>query len=161
MKKISLVLCVVVAGFLFLAAGCSKDSEPSKAFIAFNDALIAKEWETVWDMLSSRTQGAFAEEGYKRMREVIEAMPPELRKKKVEGLELTHDQLYDMKPKQFFLFIMKKTEASQAFVKAAVKPEIKKAEVEGDKATLFLKGKNEYVCLIKEDGKWKIDFEAD
>ena len=156
--SVLIVACLFSFDALF---GCKKDDAPSKAFFSFNEALNQKNWEKVWSMISSKSKKAFAEEGYKRMREIIEAMPPEMRKKKIESLDLTHDQLLDMSPKNFFLYVMEKTEKSQDFFKVPSNPEIGKTKIKGNKAVLYIKGKNEYVNMINENGEWKIEFEED
>ncbi len=162
MRILSFVF-VFAALFCLSAAlcGCEKDSAPSRAFNEFNESLEKKDWKKVWSMLSSGSRKAFSEEGYKRMREIIEAMPTEIRKKKVEDLGVTNDELYNMSPEAFFVFIMKKTEASQTFLKTPAPVDVGKVVVDGDKAVLYVKGKSEYVNMILEDGKWKVDFEAD
>ncbi len=152
------LLCVT---FIVLGCGCKKDEAPMKSFRSFNTALKQKNWEEVWDLLSLKSKKAFAEEGYKRMKEIIESMPPEMRKKKVDSLDVTHAQLLDMEPKQFFLYVMKKTESSQDFFSEELDPEISKTIINGDKAVLYIKGKNEYVNMVLENGVWKIEFEEE
>lgn len=152
-----IVLC---CAFVF-TAGCQNDSAPKNAFMAFNEALNNKNWETVWKMLSSNSQKAFAEEGYKRMHEIIEAMPPEMRKKKPESLGVTYNELLDMSPEKFFLYVMKKTEKSQDFFNVPMNPEISKVKIKDNKAVLFIKGKNEYVNMVLENNEWKIEFEEE
>lgn len=159
MNKIVIsVFCILTAIFLF---GCEKQNAPIQAFNDFNKSVNAKDWQKVWSMLSSKSQKAFASEGYKRMCELIEAMPPEIRKKKVDSLNVTNDELLKMSPEQFFIYVMKQTEESQDFFKVPLSVEIANSEVKDDKAVLYVKGKNEYVLMVKENGEWKMEFEEE
>ena len=84
-----------------------------------------------------------------------------MRKKKPELLGVTYNELLDMTPEKFFLYVMKKTEKSQDFFNVPMSPEISKVKIKDNKAVLFIKGKNEYVNMVLENNEWKIEFEEE
>ncbi len=110
-------------------------------------------------MLSQKTQKAFVDEGYTRMKETITNMPPDMKKEKIPELGVTWEELLKIKPKDFFVLIMKKTNASKEFVKNSANEGIERISVKNNVAKLKIKDKNEVATMVLEDGKWKIEFE--
>jgi len=113
----------------------------------------------MWDMLSKRSKKAFEDEGYKKMKEFVENMPPDLKKQKLSDLGVTPEELIKMNAKDFFILIMQKTDASKEFVKGSTNDEVEKMQIKDRIAKLKLKGKNEVATMVLEDGAWKIEFE--
>jgi len=150
---------------LFLAAliigGCTTGSSPRTAFGEFTKAMREGKWDTVWEMLSAKTQKSFEDEGYKKMKEIIEAMPSDLKKEKVAELGVTHTQLLKMNPREFFVLVMQKTNASKEFLKDSANDEVEKVQIKNGKAKLKIKGKNEVATMVIEKGDWKVEFEDD
>jgi hypothetical protein len=146
---------------LLIFAGCTSGPSPKTAFGEFTKAMREGKWESVWDMLSTKTRKSFEEEGYKKMKEVIEAMPADLKKEKVAELGVTHEQLLTLGAKEFFVLIMQKTNASKEFRKDSGKDEVEKMQIKNQKAKLKIKGKNEVATMVMEDGNWKVEFEDD
>ena len=147
------------------------------AFVEFTSALNEKKWQNVWDGLSKKSQDAFTKEGYKRMQEIIEAMPPELRNKKIESLNLTNNDILKMPADKFFIFVMEKTQDSQEFSELALSGEVssvlitpvttdsvtankeKSSPSVTERAVIKLKDKLEEAVMVKQDGVWKMEFE--
>ncbi|MDQ7825272.1 MAG: hypothetical protein RDV48_20900 [Candidatus Eremiobacteraeota bacterium] len=151
------VLVLITATFW----GCGNQSAPKKAFLEFTSAMREGNWDTVWDMLSEKSQKAFEEEGYKKMKEILDTMPSDLKKQKITELGVTNGELQKMSAKDFFKLIMKKTDASKEFMKNAGGDQVEKAQVQENKARLKIKGKNEVAVMVCEKGKWKMEFEED
>ena len=179
--KIFITLFVLIFVFSF---GCTskKKEDPEnkeiiKAFTSFTNALNQKNWQVVWDSLSEKSQNAFSKEGYKRMQEIVEAMPPEIRKKKIDSLGITNNDFLSMTPDKFFIFVMEQTQDSQEFSSiplsgevssVLITPVIPKNESPNNeepsnnitaRAVLKLKDNMEEAVMVKQNGIWKIEFE--
>lgn len=145
--------------FVFLLAGCRQDDAPKTAFAEFNRNLTDKNWVQVWDGISSKSRKAFEEDGFRRTKDIIETMPPETRKEKIETLGITHNELLDMSARDFFVLVMEKTESSQDF-SALASAEVASVKItDGGRAVLKLKNSNEAAHMVLEDGRWKVEFE--
>jgi len=172
--SVILVLLVVLG---ISACKSSKKENPEEAavksaFASFTSALNEKNWQKVWDGLSQKSQNAFMHEGYKRMQEIIEAMPPEVRKKKIESLGLTNNDILKMPPDKFFIFVMEQTQNSQEFSDLPLSGEVasvaitpapvnagkSKSEI-SERAVLKLKEQPEEAVMVKQGGIWKMEFE--
>lgn len=156
--KLFLRIAILITIFAFVA-GCGKTSAPKTAFLQFNSAVKAANWSAVWDMLSKKTQKAFEEEGYKKMKEIIKTMPKDVKKEKIPELGVTNEELMKLSPKDFFILILQKTNASKEFVKNAGGDEVEKVHIKDNVAKLKIKNKNEVATMVLEDGKWKMEFE--
>jgi len=144
-----------------ISGGCTTGPSPRAVFGDFTKAMRDGKWDTVWEMLSAKSRKSFEDEGYKKMKEIIEAMPADLKKEKVAELGVTHEQLLKMSPRQFFVLIMQKTNASKEFLKDSSRDEVEKVQVKNGKAKLKIRGKNEVATMVLEKGNWKIEFEED
>jgi hypothetical protein len=164
-RRIAMKLRIFVVINLFLVAliigGCTTGFSPRTAFGEFTKAMREGKWDTVWEMLSSKTQKSFEDEGYKKMKEIIEAMPSDMKKEKVAELGVTHTQLLKMNPREFFVLVMQKTNASKEFFKDSANDEVEKVQIKNGKAKLKIKGKNEVATMVMEKGNWKVEFEDD
>jgi hypothetical protein len=157
MKKITLFLCLL---FLFAYfTGCTSRPSPKTAFSSFTKAMKDGNWSGVWDSLSKRSKKAFEDEGYKKMKEIVENMPPDLKKEKVSDLGVTYEELIKMNAKDFFILIMEKTNASKEFAKGSGNDEVERVQIKDTIAKLKIRGKNEVATMVLEDGAWKIEFE--
>jgi hypothetical protein len=157
MKRAAALLAIL----LVIATGCSTQPSPKTAFKQFSSAMIQGNWAAVWDMLSKKSQKSFEEEGYKKMKETLETLPPDLKKDKIAELGVTNEELLKMNVKDFFILIMKKTDASKEFVKSGGKDEVERVQMGRNKAKLKIRGKNEVATMVLEGGAWKMEFEED
>jgi len=157
MKRAAALLAIL----LVIATGCSTQPSPKTAFKQFSSAMIQGNWAAVWDMLSKKSQKSFEEEGYKKMKETLETLPPDLKKDKIAELGVTNEELLKMNVKDFFILIMKKTDASKEFVKSGGKDEVERVQIGRNKAKLKIRGKNEVATMVLEGGAWKMEFEED
>jgi len=157
MKRAAALLAIL----LFIATGCSTQPSPKTAFKQFSSAMSQGNWAAVWDMLSKKSQKSFEEEGYKKMKETLETLPPDLKKDKIAELGVTNEELLKMNVKDFFILIMKKTDASKEFVKSGGKDEVERVQIGRNKAKLKIRGKNEVATMVMEGGAWKMEFEED
>lgn len=161
MRKILLPILILA---IFLA-GChkttsSQESNVRESFNAVVNSLNGKQWSGFWSLLSQKSQKAFADSGYKRMKEIVNAMPPELRKKKIEHLNKTYNDFVDMSAKDFFIYIMTNTEASQTFSTVPLAPEILSIKFPTEnRAEISLKNTQERAIMVREGDDWKIEFE--
>jgi len=151
----------MLAVLLIITMGCSTQPSPKKAFKQFSAAMGQGDWSTVWDMLSKKSQKSFEDEGYKKMKETLETLPPDLKKERIAELGVTNEELMKMNVKDFFMLIMKKTDASKEFVKSGGKDEVERVQTGRNKARLKIKGKNEVATMVMEGGAWKMEFEED
>ncbi len=151
----------ILAVLLFITMGCSTQPSPKTAFRQFSTAMSQGNWATVWDMLSKKSQKSFEEEGYKKMKETLQTLPSDLKKDKIAELGVTNEELLKMNVKDFFILIMKKTDASKEFVKSSGKDEVERVQTGHNKARLKIKGKNEVATMVMEGGAWKMEFEED
>ncbi|MHC9540821.1 MAG: hypothetical protein AB9903_15060 [Vulcanimicrobiota bacterium] len=151
----------LLAVLLIITVGCSTQPSPKKAFKQFSTAMSQGDWSTVWDMLTKKSQKSFEDEGYKKIKDTIEALPPDLKKDKIVELGVTNEELMKMNVKDFFILIMKKTDASKEFVKSGGKDEVERVQLRRNKAKLKIKGKNEVATMVMEGGAWKMEFEED
>ncbi len=164
MKKISILIISLVFVSFFTGCAPKEDSEKTaviKAFNEFTSSLNQKKWTQVWEMLSSKSKKAFEKEGYKRMQEILEAMPPEIRKKRINSLGVTQNELLKMPPEKFFVFVMEKTQDSQEFASMPLSVEVSSVEIKENKAVLKLKDNLEKAIMVKEGEQWKMEFEED
>jgi hypothetical protein len=157
MRKLSILMCLVILCALF--TGCGTRSSPRAAFTQFTRAMKEGNWSAMYDMLSKRSKKAFEDEGYKKMKEFVENMPPDLKKQKLSDLGITPEELLKMSSRDFFVLIMQKTDASKEFIKGSGNDEVERVQVKDKVARLKIKGKNEVATMVLEDGAWKIEFE--
>ena len=173
MRTLSVLLLFIIL-FSLTACNSVKKEDPNEkavkeAFSAFVSALNDKNWQNVWDGLSKKSQDAFTKEGYKRMQEIVEAMPPEIRTKKIESLNMTNNDILKMAPDKFFVFVMEKTQDSQEFSDLPISGEVASITITSlssakpssvtERAVIKIKDKLEEAVMVKQDGVWKMEFE--
>lgn len=173
MRIFSMLLILFVLFSLTACNSAKKEDINEKAvkeaFSVFVSSLNEKNWQKVWDGLSKKSQDAFTKEGYKRMQEIIEAMPPEVRNKKIESLNMTNNDILKMTPDKFFIFVMEKTQDSQEFSDLPLSGEVSSVVITPvpsskpspvtDRAVIKIKDKLEEAVMVKQDGVWKMEFE--
>jgi hypothetical protein len=149
---------VALAAFL---AGCSatptapnKDEEQVRqAFVAFQEALKARDAEKLWALLDSDSQ-ADAERAAKKVRDEYAKAAPEKRAEQEKALGLPGKELESLKGQGFL-----KTKRFHGKYDEIPGSKIDKIVVQGEKATVNYTepdGDAEKLALVRQGGGWKV-----
>ncbi|MDQ7824431.1 MAG: hypothetical protein RDV48_16640 [Candidatus Eremiobacteraeota bacterium] len=154
----SFVLLALCAGLLLVVPSCAKTPSPQDALRNFVNALVNKQWESVWNGMSFSSQKDYEEKVFKPFKANFAATPEDKKQIKHPQLGVSVQDILEMSPKEFFMLNMEKTTVRND-VLAVLNPEslkVEKVTVEGDMARIKLEGNNPVVTMKKENGEWRV-----
>jgi hypothetical protein len=135
------------------AKGAKDEDEPRSAFVAFQQALKAKDADRIWSLLATESQ-ADAERKARSVRDGYTKANAKERAEQEKALELSGKELDSLKGGGFVKskrFLGKYHEIPNS--------KIDKIDVKGDKAVVnYIEedGDKEKLELVREAGKWKV-----
>ncbi len=154
-----LIFISIIALVSCTPARSPEEIKAEQTFLHFVTLLNDNKWSEVWNMLSTKSQKAFSEEAYNRMKETIDALPPEIRKKEIKALGKHYNDFLNMSSQDFFVYVMEKTQKSQEFALVPLSVVVDSVDVKDNRAEIRLKDTFEKAVLVKEKNDWKIEFE--
>ncbi|OHD14203.1 MAG: hypothetical protein A2Y41_05730 [Spirochaetes bacterium GWB1_36_13] len=160
MKKIKIALAALLS-VLFIVSCKGGSDTPESAVKAAVEAVKAKNWGAVYEALSKDTT-AKIETSLKAMINLMASMAQAGGSEDPQVKKML--ELKDLTGKDFFVKLVEANASeSDQFMAELNAFEVVKADIQGDKATVTVKTASkpsEEIPMIKEDGKWKIDFAA-
>jgi|GEM_PF-2566634 len=164
MKKI-----IVSLIYLFITVsitGCDRSpATPASAFKIIKKAILQKNWDKYWFMLSEKSKENFNEQ-VKYMQEHFSKLAPEAKTKMLGSMGLTDRQLQQLDGRTFFINAMTMRDNEQKKEKTSSLELLETSKIiyieqNDSSAVLYIQddqGHEEKVPLIREKNLWKLDF---
>jgi hypothetical protein len=139
----------------------------AKAWDAFRDAFVRKDWNTAWDLFTPASQGA-VEARFQKLRREVEGGSSELASR-LRAMGIRPEQLKEMDAKAFFLQSMRHLTTAEHLrtswekLKAEMGgSRVTSVRTSGDEAVLIVRdgaGKETQMKAARVRGQWCVDFE--
>jgi hypothetical protein len=139
----------------------------AKAWNAFRDAFVRKEWNVAWDLFTPASQGA-VEARFQKLRREIEGGSSELASQ-LDAMGIRPEQLREMDAKAFFVQSMRHLTTAEHLRSSweKLKAEMGGSRVTavrttGDEAVLIVRdgtGKETQMKAARVRGAWRVNFE--
>lgn len=141
--KLQAIIIISLCSILF--AGCAS---PESQLFKFKQAVNDKNWNVVWDMMSSDEKTKFEEDNYAPFKENLKNL-------KTDRLtpDLTKADAEKMSCKDFFIYGMKQGDQN---ITTSSNFEIQSIGKKGGVVTISLEGDPRVYVLKREKGAWKI-----
>ena len=163
MKKnltmVYILICTAVISLL--CASCGAQSKPKDTLMAYAKAVKENKWADAWECYSKASK-KLLEDRFDQMKKGFEAIPAPQKKQIMTEIGLDEAKMKSMDAKAFYVFTMEKNKASEKLGKLfdPANLEVEKETVDKDNARIKVKGHDQELPFVREDGAWKIDLSA-
>ena len=170
---IAAAVVVAVIAVVLSLAGDSTGASPKARFQAFKGAMVDRNFEKAWDMLSTRTQSYFDRQAAERMKKFDDASGGNLDKLKAEA-DMLGIEVKELTGRKLFVSLYKtisrKGEKEWKRLSTAEFSRVEdtgdeKNPADGDRAKVFIKSEGaeqpKPLTLIREQSDWRVELDAE
>jgi len=161
-KNLTLVYILICTAVIsLLCASCGAQSKPKDTLMAYAKAVKENKWADAWECYSKASK-KLLENRFDEMKKGFEAIPAPQKKQIMTEIGLDEAKMKSMDAKAFYVFTMEKNKASEKLGKLfdPANLEVEKETVDKDNARIKVKGHDQELPFVREDGAWKIDLSA-
>ncbi|MHC9542007.1 MAG: hypothetical protein AB9903_21065 [Vulcanimicrobiota bacterium] len=161
-KNLTLVYILICTAVIsLLCASCGAQSKPKDTLMAYAKAVKENKWADAWECYSKASK-KLLEDRFDQMKKGFEAIPAPQKKQIMTEIGLDEAKMKSMDAKAFYVFTMEKNKASEKLGKLfdPANLEVEKETVDKNNARIKVKGHDQELPFVREDGAWKIDLSA-
>jgi hypothetical protein len=153
-----LLLCLILVVLPLACCSCAKVPGPDEVLRTFSRALVEKNWEVLWSVISSKSQQEFDEKIFQPFKAQYTSTPQDKKEIRHPLLGVSIQDVLSMSAKDFFILNCEKTQLRDDILKTLNpdKLKIENVSIKGDVALVKIEGRPKPIKLYKEKGKWKI-----
>jgi hypothetical protein len=129
--------------------------------MAYAKAVKENKWADAWECYSKASK-KLLEDRFDQMKKSFESIPAPQKKQIMTEIGIDEAKMKSMDAKAFYVFTMEKNKASEKLGKLfdPANLEVEKETVDKDNARIKVKGHDQELPFVRENGAWKIDLSA-